>query len=130
MADKEPQKPKNLRAQILESEDLQTEIIAIPEWNGVKIELRGMNGLDRARFMQKVAQGGEGVNFENWYPELIIATAHDPETGTKLFERADKDALNRKSGSALSRLGDVAARLSGLGASDVEGAEERLKSES
>lgn len=129
MADKEPQKPKNLRAQILESEDLQSETLSVPEWNDVKVELRGMNGLDRARFMQKVAQG-EGVNFENWYPELIIATAFDPDTGTKLFERADKDALNRKSGSALSRLGDVAARLSGLGASDVEGAEERLKSES
>lgn len=129
MADKEPQKPKNLRARILETEDLPIEIVPVPEWGGVKVEVRGMNGLDRARFMQKVA-GSDGVNFESWYPELIIATAHDPETGEKVFEKADKDPLNRKAGAALSRLGDTAARLSGLGASDVESAEERLKSES
>lgn len=129
MAVKEPQKPnKNLRSLILEAEDQQGEIVDVPEW-GAKVEVRGMSGLERARFMNRVAGDG-GVNFETWYPELIIATAFDPDTGAKVFEVADRDALNRKSGSALSRLGDAAARLSGLGASDVEVAEERLKSES
>lgn len=130
MADNEPQKAKSKRQQILESDDLQAEIVPVPEWGGVKVEVRGMSGTERARFMKRVSSDGGEVDFEVWYPELIIATAFDPDEGTKLFEKADRDALNRKNGAALSRLGEKAARLSGLGASDVDDAEERLKSES
>jgi hypothetical protein len=123
----EPQ--KSLRATILEVDDLQIEVITVPEWGDIKIEVRGMDGRSRARFMNKVSGGSGEVNFDHWYPELIIATAYDPDAGTKVFEAADRDALNKKSGAALSRLGDLASRLSGLGATDVDKAEERLKSE-
>lgn len=127
MADKEPQKSKGLKAQILDADDLQMEIVPVPEW-GVKVEVRGMSGLERARFMKRISQGDQ-VDLEAWYPELVIATTFDPDTGNKVFEKSDRDPLNSKSGAALSRLGDIASRLSGLSAAEVDAAEESLKSE-
>lgn len=121
-------KTKTKRERILEADDLQTEVVPVPEWDE-KIEVRGMDGLSRAKFMRQVAEAGD-VSYERWYPELIIATSFDPETGDKVFGPADRDPLNKKAGAALSRLGDVASRLSGLAVADVDEAEERLKSES
>lgn len=112
-----------LRKSILENEDIQQEIVAVPEWGGTKLEVRGMNGKDRASFLRRSTDSEGNIAYENFYPELLIATLFDPESGEKVFEPADRDALNQKSGAALERLAIVAQRLSGLGVSDVEAAE-------
>ncbi len=112
-----------LRKSILESEDIPEKIVDVPEW-GTKVLIKGMNGKARANFLRRsTTQSGE-VSFENFYPELVIATAHDPETREPIFEPADRDGLNTKSGLALNRVAEVAQRLSGLGADDLEEAKE------
>ena len=113
-----------LRKTILESEDIQTEIVPVPEWNGVKVEVRGMSARERSKLLKRATAGGGELDLERWFPELIIATVFDPETGDKVFEPADRDALNGKNGAAISRITDVASRLSGLSDNAVEEAKQ------
>lgn len=105
----------DLRSQILNADDSQVETVTVPEWAGVTLEMRGLTGKERARYMEEAFDVSTGTaNFERIYPALIIASAHDPETGDLVFEPADRDILNSKSAAALERIGKVAARLSGL----------------
>lgn len=79
------------------------------------MEMRGLTGMQRARYMEEAFDVSTGTaNFERIYPALIIASAHDPDTGEMVFEMADRDVLNSKSAAALERVGKVAARLSGM----------------
>lgn len=110
----------DLRKSILAAEDIRSEIVEVPEWN-VKLEVRGMSGKERATFLRRTTEPGSGeVSFEKFYPELLIATVRDPETGDPVFEAADRETLNSKSGVALERVASVAQRLSGLAGADVE----------
>ena len=115
-----------LRKTILETDDIVS--VLVPEWGGITIEVRAMNGKERAKLLKGAAAGGE-VNMEKWFPDLLIATVHDPTTGEKVFEPADRDAINAKSGAAIAAIADVSARLSGLGESDLQAAKEELSSE-
>jgi len=114
-----------LRKTILEADDIESEIIDVPQW-GIKVEIRGMSSKERAKLLKSTSVNGE-VDFDRWFPDLIIATAHDPETGDKIFEPADREALNAKSGAAITKLAEAASRLSGLGEADVEAAKEDLQ---
>ena len=110
----------DLRGTILNSQDIPEETVEVPEW-GVSILVRGMTGKQRARFLRASTDDNGEVNFERFYPELIIATSYDPANPQNLiFTSADRDALNAKSATALERLGKVASRLSGLGSSATE----------
>lgn len=109
-----------LRKLILEVDDIPSEVVVIPEWGDAKILVRGMNGKQRAKFLERSTGPDGNVKFDHFYVELIMATAHDPDSEEIIFEPADRDTLNSKSGKALERLAMVAQRLSGLGAADVE----------
>lgn len=109
-----------LRKTILEANDLESEIVSVPEWGGVKIEIRSLNGKERAKLLSRASRPDNSVDLERWFPDLVIATAHDPETGEKVFEQADRDALNNKNGAVVSRLATIAQRLAGMMESDVE----------
>ena len=105
----------DLRSQILNVDDSQVEQVTVPEWGGVTLEIRGLSGKQRAGYFEAAFDLTTGTaNFERLYPDLIIASAHDPETGERVFEATDRDVLNTKSAAALERVGKVAARLSGL----------------
>jgi len=117
-----------LRKTILETDDIESEIIDVPEW-GLKVEVRGMSSKQRAKLLKSSTQDGT-VNMMTWFPDLLIATVFDPESGEQVFERADRDAINAKSGAAVSAIADVAARLSGLGDDDVQAAKEGLSGDS
>ena len=109
-----------LRKLIFETDDIPEEVVDVPEWK-TKILVRGMNGKGRATFLRRTSDPNTGqVSYENFYPELVIATAFDPDTREQVFEPADRDMLNSKSGIALNRVAEVAQRLSGLGGDDVE----------
>lgn len=112
-----------LRKAILEAEDIESEVVHVSQWD-VDVEIRGMTGSERGRFMKAVslANGGGEPDFEKFYAQLIIATAYEPG-GEKLFEPADRDALNQKSGAALNTLAEVSMRLSGLAGDAVEAAQ-------
>lgn len=104
----------NLREAIFGAEDSESEIVPVPQWGGIEIEVRSMTGKSRAAFMESFTDDEGKVSWERLYPSLIIATSYDPETGERIFLPGDEDALNAKSAAALEKVASVALRLSGL----------------
>jgi hypothetical protein len=102
----------DLRTKIFEADDGKSELVEVEEW-GVKVEVRSMTGKRRA-FMMTRFMGDGGLDTERLYPELLIATVYDPETGDMVFRPEDADALNERNAAALERIAQVALRLSGM----------------
>jgi hypothetical protein len=110
------------REDILKADDRPTEVVPVPEWGG-EVMVRGLDGTSRDEFYatQAVRRGNQIVqDLENATAKLVARCIVDPDTLEPLFTQSDVDALGRKSGHALNRVGDVAARLSGLTDDDME----------
>ena len=108
------------RAQILEAEDLGSEVVPVPEWGG-SVLVRGLTGRERDLFeasIVRMREGGVSASLENIRARLVSMTVID-EDGCRLFDDRDVRALGEKSGSVLDRLFDVARRLSGMTEADV-----------
>lgn len=103
----------SLRDKILEAKDIQTEMVEVPEWD-VTLEVRGMSGADRALIYEALSSDGGDINAAELFAETVIATAYDPETGARVFEKGDKTALMEKSAQAVDRAAKVGLRLSGM----------------
>lgn len=119
----------SLRDKILAADDIQTEAVEIPEW-GVTVEVRGMNGADRSRILEKAADSADGrVDIQTMYVETVIASTYDPESGEPVFTPDDRSALLGKSAAALDRLAAVGMRLSGMDERATETAKKRFPDE-
>lgn len=91
----------------------------ISEWD-CTIEVRSMSGKQRARLMKQVMDKDGKVDIERLYPDLVIATCYDVDTGERVFEQADRDQLSEKNSAALDKLAQTAMRLSGIQTNAVE----------
>jgi len=105
--------PVSLRDRILATDDTPTETLTVPEWD-CDLLIKGMSGADRAGLLERAVNPDGGVSFSKFYPEVVIATAHDPATGERLFDEADRDLLMSKSGAALDRVATIGLKLSGM----------------
>ena len=103
----------DLRAKILNADDVQSESVEVPEW-GVTVSVRGMTGAERAHYLSATVDENGKPRFDRIYPEILIACTTDPETGEKVFEAADRDVLNGKGAAPTERIAKVAMRLSGI----------------
>jgi hypothetical protein len=109
---------------ILNADDLQREPVAVPEWGGTVL-VQGMSGTDRDRFeaamLNAQMNGIDKDKAMEMYRARLAAACIVDEKGNRLF-RGDAvvKRLGSKSAQALSRVVDVASRLSGLSDSDVE----------
>jgi hypothetical protein len=110
--------------QILAADDLKAEDVEVPEWGGV-VRVQGMTGAARDKFESSLMKDNlSGVSkdkaLDNYRARLAAFTMVDGE-GKRLF-RSDAEVrrLGEKSADALSRVVDVASRLAGLSAGDVE----------
>lgn len=104
----------NLREKILNAKDIKEELVKIEEWD-VEVIVKSMTGLERANFLKNSAGKDGSFDFEKLYPQLVIATTFDPETGEKLFSKEDRDILNSKSAGAIEKIAKIALKMSGLG---------------
>ena len=115
----------SLRDKIRQSVDGRSEVVTVPEWDDVKIEVRSMTGKERARYLRESTvtsdDGTVTTDYEKLYPSMLVACCYDPESGEKLFEPADREWLNDKNARAIERVATVASRLSGIGAQEGEG---------
>ena len=109
----------SLRDQILSSNDIPKELVKVKEWN-LEIEVRGMTGAERTRILDLAMGKDQEVNLQMVYPEIVIATAFDKDTGEQIFTPADRTALLSKSANALDRLATVGMRLSGFTAETTD----------
>lgn len=113
----------SLRDKILAARDLKAELMEIPEW-GVSVEVRGMSADARAEFMQSSFENGltgEDVDQTKMvlsmisiFPKFVRDGVYDPETGLRVFEEGDLDALKAKNGEVLQRIAFKVIELSGL----------------
>lgn len=113
------------RDQILDAVDLKTEEVQVPEWGG-SVLVRGLNGTERDAYENGlIRMEGQSAksNLLNMRAKLVALCLVD-EKGGRLFADTDIRALGRKSASALERVYEVAARLSGLSTPEHDADEE------
>jgi len=110
--------------EILGADDLLREPVEVPEWGGTVL-VQGMSGTARDKFeAQMMNENMNGVSKDkalaNYRARLAAATIVD-ESGKRLFQGdAVVKRLGEKSAQALSRVVEVASRLSGLTSADAE----------
>ena len=121
----EPAAPLRIlgRDEILDSEDLATETVAVPEWGGAVI-VRALTGTERDAYESEIfslrgSGGGIEYNLQNIRAKLSARTIVDTD-GKRLFTDADIVKLGLKSAAALDRVFSAAQRLSRLTAQDVK----------
>lgn len=100
----------SLRDQILNAEDVESEIVAVDGWGGARVEVRSMSTAMREKLSQFAGEG----DTESWTAAVVIATCYDPETGEQLFTKDDVAAINSKNGKNVQALADAGLRLSGM----------------
>ena len=104
------------KQQILQAEDIKTEIVPVPEWGG-EVIVRTMSGTDRDIWDNLMFKESDYMN--NNRARLCACTIVD-DNGNLLFSEEDLEALGKKSSLALNRAYEVAKRLNGLGSDEIE----------
>ena len=118
------------RENILEIQDIQIELVHVPEWGG-DVYVKGMTGAERDKFESSlvVLRGkSQTLNMANIRAKLASLTICD-ENGKRLFSEQDVQVLSQKSASALQRVFVVAQKLSRIGDEDIEELAEGLKAD-
>lgn len=107
--------------QIFAADDIRTERVPVPEWGG-EVAVRGLTGRQRDEWeasMQVQRGRNMTVDMRNFRARLVVKCVVD-ETGTRVFHDGDVEQLSGKSGAALDRIYEAAARLSGISKEDVD----------
>lgn len=119
------------REQVLSATKRRMEEVPVPEWGDEDstVFIRELSGKERDRFdMDSIVMVGNGRNRKIEASDkpvrsrLVAICACDSE-GNSLFTLADVEALGETSAAALDRCFDVAQRLSGFTAADVQALE-------
>ncbi|MFM9629517.1 hypothetical protein ACKI10_18055 [Streptomyces galilaeus] len=110
---------------ILNADDLGREDVEVPEWGGTVL-VRGMSGTERDRFEASMLNdnmtgpASKEKALDMYRARLAAACLVDAD-GKKLFRSpAETKRLGEKSAQALTRVVEVASRLSGLTEDDVK----------
>ena len=111
------------RDAIRAADDLHREEVEVPEWGG-SVLVQGMTGKQRDQFEQRqMIVRGRGrsrtaeMDLSNFRANVVMACCVN-EDGTPLFTAGDLEWLTDKSAAALSRVAEVAIRLSGISEED------------
>jgi hypothetical protein len=105
--------------------------VATPDGEQLTVEVRGLTQGARGRLMNTsmrtiTDEDGEKkqeLDIVKLQPTLLIECAYDPETGARLFQETDREALAEMSAAYLDPIITKASDLSGLGKDAVETAE-------
>lgn len=107
--------PVLTRADILGADDLRTERVSVPEWGG-DVMIRAVSLAEREAFEQAAVVDDDSVAVI----ARMVAMAAVGADGKPLFTPDDVAALAAKGAGPIMRLSQVAMRLNGLVASDIE----------
>lgn len=109
------------RETILGKTKLRTERVDVPEWGGV-VNVKELTGAERDSFEASIVDlksGGRELDSDNVRAKLAVRAVVD-DNGARIFEDSDAVELGNLSAAPLSRVYNVAARLAGLTAEDLE----------
>jgi hypothetical protein len=101
------------KADILESDDLPSQDVDVPEWGGT-VRVRGFSGAERDRFEFAMAAAKDSPEEVNIRAQVVGRCLIDAD-GKRLFTDKELVKLGAKSGAALDRVFDVVRELSGMG---------------
>lgn len=106
------------KADILSADDIAHEDVPVPEWGG-EVRVRGLTGAQRSLIeaTMVISKGQEvAVRIEAFRDlrERLVAASLVDEKGRRLFTDAEVAKLGEKSGRVLTRLFEIASRLSGM----------------
>lgn len=112
----------SLRDKILAIQnDTPSEIVEIPEWGGLKVLVKGFTLGAKDDFLASILDKKTNEpNLKAFNVGILVGTAHDPESGERLFSEEDVPVLKQKSAAAIDRLIQVGQRLSGLSEEAVD----------
>jgi hypothetical protein len=122
------------RDAVLAADDRASEVVEVPEWGG-SVQVRALSGTERDQYESAGVTWGRdakgapivaALNTDNLRARLVALAVVDEE-GNRLFSDKDVAALGAKNAQVLNRLFEVARRLSGLSAADVEALTQGLK---
>lgn len=111
------------RDEILAKDDLQSELVTVPEWGGTQFLVRGLTGSERDDYEASCVKGRgrkTEVNLRNARAKLVVLATYTPDGLSRFFQEDDAEQLGKKNAAALQRLFEPAARLSGLTDEDLE----------
>lgn len=109
------------RDEILSKKDLRREKINVPEWGGDVFVIE-MNGITRDAFEQTLIIRDSKKRLQNYRAKLVCFTVVD-ESGQRIFDDADTEAIGNLSGAALSKVCALAQELNGLTEKELKEAE-------
>lgn len=107
------------RQQILDIDDLVTEDVEVPEWNGGTVTIARMTAAARDNWEASVIGKNGGVNTTNFRAKLVVASIVGDD-GELQFSDKDIPKLGKKSAKALDRIFSAAQTLNGMGDKDVD----------
>lgn len=114
--------PKYLsREDILGRQDRTYKDVKTPEWGGL-VRVQSLSGAERDQWEEACQEekGGEKKFTTKQLREKLLTFCLVDQAGARLFSEADIAALAEKNAGALTRLFEVARKLNGIGAQDVE----------
>ena len=103
------------KEQVLEANDILTEVVSVPEWGG-EVTVTVMDGPTRDEWEMMLYADGK-ADTTNRRARLCAMTIIDQQTGKRMFTAEE---LSKKSGVALGRVFGVAMRLNKIGTVAVE----------
>ncbi|MBI5964940.1 MAG: hypothetical protein HY863_15785 [Chloroflexi bacterium] len=112
------------KSSILAAQDLPFENVDVPEWGGT-VRVIGLNAKDAQRYSSRLVVINpldgkvQKLKLDTVMTDLLVRTIVD-ENNDPLFSEDDIEALGKKSAQVLTRLFEVAQRLSGLGDSSAK----------
>lgn len=124
--------PRSIRDRIRAANIVPRELVVIEEWDNAEIEVRGITLGQRSKLMSEaydsVLDEGTGerrdrINYARYYPILLIATCYVPGTDERVFlpGESEFELVNSLNPRTVDKVARVAARLSGLSATEENG---------
>ena len=111
------------RDQILAAQDLDREVVDVPEWgDGAQILARELTAAEREQHYYAMLGDDDEVDVQKTvgFIQRLCAWCIIDDEGEQLFTQADVEALGKKNSQVLQRIADVVRRLSGLGTDTEE----------
>ena len=115
-----PQPVKSLREKILETEDIETDIVTVKEWGSVKIKVMSLNVKERGQVREaaKTTINPDGTlavfDADQLEVAAVVAGAKDPETDKPIFKKEDATLLLKKNARAVDQVALRILELSGM----------------
>ena len=100
----------DIRAKILAAEDRKFETVHVPEW-GVDIRVYSLTARDKTALQKHILKYEELP--DDYHARIVYMCACD-DTGTRIFSEKDIVDLQDKSATAVSRIAEIASRISKL----------------